>query len=392
MKIVIFGLTLSSSWENGHATLWRGLCRALAQRGHKLVFFERDVPYYAAHRHVIEWADGELLFYPEFDKVRYLARKHLAEADVAIVTWDCPDASAASQMVFESAVPLRVFHALDATVTLGQLSAEENGYPRPEGLADYDLVLSSIGGRALDDLLRRFSARRVAPLYAGVDPAMHRPAAVDKRFCSDLSYLGTYDVDLQPKLEALLATPAQRMAHRRFLIGGRHFPESFPWTENMSYFRDLQATDHAGVYSSSRIALHLTPPAKRAIGYCPSSRLFEAAACGAAILSDGWEGLGLFFEPGAEILTARNAEDVAAVMELPDAQLAQIGRRARERVLDEHTVAHRARHLETVLEYASRAPEEEQLSAVRTAGEELAEGEAWTPVRRHAPVSVQPAE
>lgn len=366
MKFVVFGLTVSSSWGNRHATMWRGLSRALAQRGHKIVFFERDAPNFADHRDLPEWTDGELRLYSEFDKIRYLAGRHLADADVAIVTSRCPDALAATEIVLESSVPQRVFYDLDTPATLDRVTdRREERYIGARGLADFDLVLSCTGGRAIEELQQRLGARRVATLYASVDPDAHRRVPADERFRCDLSYLGAYAENRRAALETLFVKVARRLPHRRFSLAGAHYPESFPWTDNMSFFRHLESVQHPVFYSSSRLTLNLTGRTMGYLGYCPSAQLFEAAACGVPILSDPWEGLRLFFEPGTEILVGADAQDVISAMELPDAELAQIARRARERVFDEHTVAHRAQHLEVVLDYSVRVPEEEKLTAAR---------------------------
>lgn len=380
MKFVIFGNLLCGPSVADRGVNWGPLCRALAQRGHAITFF---VPGDAVGE---AGAGTDVVRFDDFAQVRALVRRQLAEAEVAMVAWDFPDAAAASELVFESSVPLRVFHAMEAALSLGQLSAVEGGYPGPRGLADFDLVLSSIGGRALDDLLLRFHSRRVAALYPGADAAMFSRLPSVDRFHCDLSHVGAYESDREQLLLALWVKSARRLSHRRFLLGGAGYPENFPWTENMAYFRSLQRAEQPAVYAASRATLSLTSPAKRAVGHCPPSGLFEAAACGVPVLSDDWEGIGLFFEPGAEILPVRDAGDVITAMELSDAQLARIGERARERVLDEHTAAHRARHLEVVLENTFRAPEEEQLSAVR-ATQQLTEAEDWMPAQHSTPAA-----
>ena len=353
MKIVIFGLTISSSWGNGHATLWRGLCHALAARGHALVFFERDVPYYAAHRDLQNWPDGELRLFGEWDDVRRCAQEHLADADVAMVTSYCPDGIAATDLVLDSAARLKVFYDLDTPVTLDSLqSGKTVAYIGPRGLADFDLVLSYTGGRALDELQQKLGARRVATLYGSVDPDAHRRVSPVDHFRSDLSYLGTYAEDRQATLEALLIEPARRVPRRRFIIAGAQYPAAFPWTDNIYFVRHLEPAQHPAFFSSSRLTLNVTRRAMKEMGFCPSGRLFEAAACGAPLLSDYWEGLDLFFEPGAEIIVARDSDEATAAIELPYATLQDIARRARERVLDEHTAVHRAKYLETVLDAA----------------------------------------
>src|SRR6266571_5564648 len=175
MKIVIFGLTISSSWGNGHATTWRGLLRQLIARDHTITFFERDVPYYAAHRDLPELPGGALHIYNEWADVLPLARSELAGADVAIVTSYCPDAIPASELVRLSPA-VRVFYDLDAPVTLSRLRRGESvPYIHPNGLSEFDLALSFTGGRALDALQNELGAGAAAPLYGSVDPDVHRP-------------------------------------------------------------------------------------------------------------------------------------------------------------------------------------------------------------------------
>lgn len=354
MKLVIFGLTVSSSWGNGHATLWRGLLKAFAQRGHDVVFFERDVSYYAAQRDLTQLPLGELCLYNSWEEVLPLARRHLDDADVGMVTSYCPDGREASELVLESDT-LHVFYDLDTPVTLSRLSAGETvPYLPPQGLSDFDLVLSYTGGAALTQLQSRLGARRVAPLFGSVDPNAHYPVPPVDAYRSSLSYLGTYAEDRQRALEALFIVPAQRLPQRRFLIGGAQYPASFPWTDNIHFKRHLPPIEHASFFCSSRITLNVTRRAMAEMGHCPSGRLFEAAACGTPILSDGWEGLDEFFTPGSEILVAHDTAEAIDAIELPDDALAAISRAARERTLTEHTAARRAEQLEDALESAYR--------------------------------------
>ncbi|HEX7241558.1 MAG TPA: glycosyltransferase [Longimicrobiaceae bacterium] len=356
MKLVIFGLTVSSSWGNGHATLWRGLCRALAARGHRVVFFERDVPWYAEHRDLHHLPGGELVLYGEWEDALPAARRHLADADVGMVTSYCPDGVAACGLVLGSGVPLRAFYDMDTPVTLEALErGEPVPYLPPWGLGDFDLVLSFTGGASLDELRTRLGARRAVPLYGSVDPAVHRRVPAQELFRSDLSYLGTYAADRQAALETLLVEPARRAPGRKFLIGGSLYPQDFPWTDNIHFMRHVAPSDHPAFYSSSRITLNVTRAAMARTGFCPSGRLFEAAACGTPILSDAWPGLEGFFTPGEEILVGRSTGDALRALELTDAELERIARRARERTLDEHNAERRARELESALEDAGAA-------------------------------------
>jgi spore maturation protein CgeB len=352
MKLVIFGLTVSSSWGNGHATLWRGLIRALARRGVQVVFFERDVPYYARHRDLWELPGAELVLYPDWAEVAPRAAAEVRGADAAMVTSYCPDGRAASALAREAARSA-IFYDMDTPVTLARLAAGETVDYLPEaGLGGFDLVLSYTGGEALLRLERDLGARKALPLYGHVDPEAHRPAPRDPRYACDLSYLGTYAADRQPGVEALFAEPARRRPDLRFLLGGSGYGEAFPWSANIFFLDHVAPPEHAAFFASSRLTLNVTRRDMAQMGYCPSGRLFEAAACGTPILSDVWEGLDLFFEPGREILPAAATEDALAALDLTDAELAAIGRAARERTLEAHTSDHRAGEL---LDYLARA-------------------------------------
>ncbi len=355
MKLVIFGLALSSSWGNGHATLWRGLLRALAQRGHTVTFFEKNVPYYAAHRDA--WPCPAQVYLVLYDTLEDEARRieqELRSADVAIVTSFCPEGAKACEQVLGSDVPFTCFYDLDTPVTLDALEGgREIEYLPPHGLAGFDLVLSYTGGRALDAISRRLHARAVAPLYGFVDPKAHRPAAPDPGFTADLSYLGTYAADRQPQLEELFLAPARRRPEQRFLIGGAMYPQDFPWAPNIYFARHVAPELHPAFFSSGRLTLNITRSAMAAYGWCPSGRLFEAAACGAPLLTDTWEGLESFFTPGEEILTATDRTDVLAALDQSPEQLRQMAARARDRVLAEHTATHRALQLEALFSQAA---------------------------------------
>jgi spore maturation protein CgeB len=352
LKFVVFGLTVSSSWGNGHATLWRGLIRALEAQGHEVVFFERDVSYYAGARDLLALLGrSELILYPDWESVRERAERAVRSADVAMVTSYCPDGIAASDLVLDEGPAVRAFYDLDTPVTLAKLEAGASvPYLPSYGLGEFDLVLSYTGGAALAALKRRLGARNVAPLYGHVDPAQHRPADPLHAFRADFSYLGTYAADRQEALEMLFLEPARRRSDLRFAIGGSNYPEDFPWTDNIFFVRHLPPADHPAFFCSSPLTLNVTRADMAAMGYCPSGRLFEAAACGVPALSDWWEGLDSFFTPGSEILIGRTTDDALAALDLGPGELAAIGRAARERVFDEHTSGHRARELVRLIE------------------------------------------
>jgi spore maturation protein CgeB len=350
MNIVIFGLTISSAWGNGHATLWRGLCRALHRRGHSVRFFERDVPYYAQHRD-LESPDGcTLTLYSDWSGVAMVAEEALRAADVALVSSYCPDGRPAARAVLGSRAGVKVFYDLDTPVTLSRVQrGEDVEYLPVGGLADFDLVLSFTGGPALDELRRWLGARQVEALYGSVDPDRHHPVAPSPHLRSDLSYLGTYAADRQAALEELFVVPARRRLDLRFLLAGAQYPAGFPWTPNIFHMAHMPPAEHPAFFCSSGLTLNVTRKAMADMGYCPSGRLFEAAACGTAMISDWWPGLDEFFEPGRDVLIATAADDALAALELGDAERARIARSARERTLDCHSAAVRAAQLESML-------------------------------------------
>jgi spore maturation protein CgeB len=349
MRFVIFGLTVSSSWGNGHATLWRGLCRALGRSGHTVTFFERDVPYYAQHRDLVRPSDFNLQLYENWDSVKRQARQAVDNADCAMVTSYCPDGCAAADLVL-CAAALRTFYDLDTPVTLNTLERQgEVSYLPKGGLTEFDLVLSYTGGEALNELKLQLGARTVAALYGSVDPSIHKRVAPSSQYCSDFSYLGTYAADRQAQLENLFLEAARRCPDRKFCIAGAQYPQEFPWTQNVYFVRHLPPPEHPAFYSSSKLTLNVTRAAMAKMGYCPSGRLFEAAACGTPIVSDWWEGLEQFFGPD-EILTARRTDDVTEALNLEEGELERLAQRARERVLAEHTADKRAAELVSLVE------------------------------------------
>lgn len=352
MHLVIFGLTLSSSWGNGHATLWRGLLSALARRGHTSAFYERDVPYYAGTRDGWATPDGvRLRLYGSLDEVRAEAARELARADVGMVTSYCGDGALASALVLDSGAAVKVFYDLDTPVTLDAVGAGVAvGYLPEGGLGAFDLVLSYTGGRALEELQTRLGARRVAALYGWVDPALHAPAAPAEEFRSELSYLGTFAADRQAAIEELFVRAAYRRPESRFVIGGAQYPESFPWSPNIFFVRHLQPAQHAAFFCSGRATLNVTRGAMAAYGYCPSGRLFEAAACGVPILTDIWEGLETFFEPWSEVLPVGSTAETLAALSLSDAELRRVAEAGRARAMERHTAEVRAVELERILE------------------------------------------
>ena len=357
MHIIVFGLTVTSAWGNGHATLWRALCRALHAQGHRVTFFERDVPYYAVHRDFQSAPWCEVVLYGDWNEARTRGERLLADTDAGIVTSFCPDGAEASRLLLSSGAR-KVFYDLDSPVTLERLARGERVPYLPDGgFGEFDLVLSYAGGPTLGDIAARLGARRVRALYGSVDPAVHHPVPPSAAAACDLSYLGTYAADRQDALEALFVEPARRRPDLRFVLAGSQYPQDFPWTGNIYYRSHMPPPDHASFFSSSRLTLNITRGPMAAAGYCPSGRLFEAAACGAAIVTDPWPGLDEFFEPGKEVLVAHGTADVLDALELPATALRAIGSAARDRAVACHSADVRARELVDMLQALEMEPD-----------------------------------
>lgn len=355
MKLVVFGLSISSSWGNAHATVWRGLCTALAKLGVHVVFFEKDMPYYAKHRDLTSLPNGELCLYEEFPEVVTRARWHLVDADAAIVTSFCPDALNAAKLVLRAQRPIKVFYDLDAAHTLSALERDEPlPYISHEGLSDFDVLLSTTGGMALRELGKRLGIARQYPLYRAVDVDAFAPVDASARFRSDLSYLGNYSAEQHARLLNLLVKPAALAPEKRFVVAGSLYPANFAWPDNVRLLRHLPSELVASVYASSRLTLSMLPTSAARLGYGPPAGLFEAAAVGVPIISEAWEGLDYFFTPGREVLVARRSDDVLNALSRSDGELLRMARAARERVLSEHTAYDRARELLDILTMLKR--------------------------------------
>ena len=357
MKIVIFGLSVTSAWGNGHATLLRGLFRALHNKGHQVHFFERDTPYYAPHRDAPTLPYAQVHLYTDWQEIKAEAVRELKDADIGIVTSYCPDGVAACHLVLNSNLWRSVFYDMDTPVTLSRLQKGETvEYLPPNGLGEFDLVLSYTGGQALHQLREKLHAQRVETLYGWVDPVIHYRVEPSPKFQSNLSYLGTYAADRQAALEQLLISPARTLPDHQFVIGGAMYANREDWSGNIRFFDHVAPPEHCAFYSSSPLTLNITRASMAAMGYCPSGRLFEAAACGTAVLSDWWEGLDTFFEPGEEILIAQSTAEAIEAISLPPEILGRMGARAKGKALECHTAENRAQRLLSLLENLPQRP------------------------------------
>jgi len=357
MKIVIYGLTITSSWGNGHATTYRSLAKALARKGHKIHFVEKDVEWYHNNRDLPEPEFCSVRLYEQWSREGRDLVALAADADVVLVGSYFPDAIAATRALLNADYGPVLFYDIDTPITMSQLREQgKTSYLEPSLIPLYDAYLSFTGGPALAELEDDFGAAWAVPFYCSVDADMYRPVAICPEFQCDLSYLGTYAADRQSKLMQYLNDAARLLPERRFIVAGPQYPAGIPWQPNVGRMIHLSPREHPFFYSSSRFSLNLTRADMVAAGYSPSVRLFEASACGATILSDRWPGLESFLAPGEEILLPRNAREVADILTgISDEQRTRIGARARERILSQHTSEHRAAQFEEIVATCSMA-------------------------------------
>ena len=345
MKITIFGLTLSSSWGNGHATPYRALIRALHRLGHRIHFFEKDVPYYSSRRDFDACDYCELTLYSEWADIRNRALSAAADSDVVITASFLPEGRRINDEILDLDRPLHVFYDLDTPVTLAKLRHGDVEYLDARQLAEFDLVLSFTGGKVLTELENHYRAPMVRTLYGCVDPDEYYRVAPALDFQCDLSYMGTYSADRQAKLDELLLEPSRRHPEKTFLLAGSLYPWDWEWPANVRRMEHVAPAEHSRFYSSSRITLNITRGEMAANGWCPSGRFFEAAACGTPLITDEWEGLDSFFDLRNEIRVVSNAADVEDALNAPEAELQSMAARARQRTLDDHTGTVRASQL-----------------------------------------------
>ena len=349
LSIVILGLSITSSWGNGHATTYRSLVRALCQRGHEVLFLERDAPWYAAHRDLEIPPFDAVRLYRSLDQLAGRWRPALARADLVILGSYVPDGVAVASRLRRLAGGLFAFYDIDTPVTLAGLAADDCPYLTPDLIRAFDLYLSFTGGPALRLLEERYGARAARPLYCSVDPESHRPLRATQVW--DLGYLGTYSADRQPALEALLCRPARDWPAGRFVVAGPLYPPGLEWPANLERIEHVGPGKHRRFYARQRFTLNITRADMIRMGHSPSVRLFEAAACGTPIISDWWPGLDAFFTPDEHILVARSGEDVRRwLRDFPEAERRRLAVRARRHVLRHHTATHRAMALESYVE------------------------------------------
>jgi spore maturation protein CgeB len=354
MRIVLLGLSVTSSWGNGHATNYRALMRAMVGRGHDVLFLERDVPWYAAMRDLPSPPWGRTELYADVADLRRRFHADVAAADLVIVGSYVPDGVAVGEWVVTAARGVRAFYDIDTPITLANLAAGRCEYLDAPLVPRFDLYLSFTGGPTLQRLEQRWGAARAVAFHCLVDPEVYAPTGVDEQWV--LGYLGTYSDDRQPALDELLVRPAQRLSGARFVVAGPQYPADITWPANVERIEHVAPDRHARFYGGQRFTLNVTRADMVAAGWSPSVRLFEAAACATPIISDWWDGLDAILTPGTEVMVARRAADVIGyLVEMDDTERRALGCAARRRILAGHTATHRVRQLESLVGEAQRS-------------------------------------
>jgi spore maturation protein CgeB len=348
MNIVIIGLSITSSWGNGHATTYRGLVRELTKRGHDVLFLERDVEWYASNRDMPKPPFGRMKLYDTVEELKERFATHVRDADAVIVGSYVHEGIAIGEWVTSTARGAKAFYDIDTPVTLAKLAKGDIDYLSRALIPKYDVYLSFTGGSTLRRIEREFGSPGARALYCSFDPELYSPEPCATKW--DLGYMGTYSDDRQPSLDALMLEASRRWPHGNFIVAGPMYPESIRWPANVERIVHLSPREHRAFYNAQKFTLNITRADMRAAGYSPSVRLFEAAACATPIISDAWDGIGELFEIGEQILISRSAaETLRYLREMPEEKRRAIGDKARERVLREHTAAHRAEELERYL-------------------------------------------
>jgi spore maturation protein CgeB len=341
---VFIGLSLSSSWGNGHATTYRALLRGLAGMGKTILFLERDVPWYAENRDLPAPDFCEFALYSSLTDLQDRFAARIAAARTVIVGSYVPDGIAVIDFVLGCARGVTGFYDIDTPITLAGLDAGDETYLAARQIAGLDLYLSFTGGPTLDRIARRFGARHPRALYCSVDASQWRPIEMPHRW--DLGYLGTYSPDRQPALERLLLQPARLLPHLRFVVAGPQYPDNIAWPPNVERLEHVGPADHARFYAAQRFTLNVTRTAMIAAGWSPSVRLFEAAACGTPIISDRWNGLSDVLPENEAILIADDTGSVvSALVDLDENTRRRFASHARAIVLACHTGTARAGEL-----------------------------------------------
>ena len=350
-RISFFGSSLVSAYWNGAATYYRGIVRALHERGHAVTFYEPDAYDRQQHRDIPdpEWA--RVVVYPAtFDAVLRSVETGCA-ADVVIKTSGVgvfDELLEAAVLAHRRAGGLTIFWDVDAPATLDRVH-QNPADPFRALIPRYDLILTYGGGDPVVRAYEALGARVCVPIYNGLDPATHHPVERNDRFAGDLGFLGNRLPDREARVDEFFLSAARQLPGRRFLLGGNGWADK-AMPPNVAYLGHVFTRDHNAFNCTPLAVLNINRESMARYGFSPPTRVFEAAGAGACLITDAWAGLEQFLEPGREVLVAADGADVAAhVAELTPARARAIGAAALARVLSEHTYAHRVREVESLL-------------------------------------------
>jgi spore maturation protein CgeB len=348
MKLVVLGLSITSSWGNGHATTYRALLREWHSLGHEAIFLERNVSWYEQHRDSHDFPFCKVELYRDRDDLQQRFTDLVRSADAVVVGSYVPDGIAVGEWVISSAKGVTAFYDIDTPVTLTALDRGDCEYLTQALITKYKVYFSFTGGPTLTRLEKVYCSPAARPLYCSVDSQSYYPEACGKKWL--LGYLGTYSADRQPSVDEFLVLPAKLLPGRRFALAGSQYPASAKWPSNLERIDHVPPSAHREFYSKQHFTLNITRADMRRFGFSPSVRLFEAAACGIPIISDAWEGIETFFKPGEEIFLVRDTREIVTLLcDLPERERKQVGARARKRVLQDHTAKRRAENLASYL-------------------------------------------
>ena len=355
LEIAFFGSSLVSAYWNGAATYYRGIIRALAERGHRVTFYEPDAFGRQQHRDIADPKWARVVVYPaDADSVVRCLRQArasdlLVKASGVGVFDELLEAEVLAQRTPSNQV---VFWDVDAPATLERLTAPPAEPFRPL-VSQYDLIFTYGGGEPVVRAYRRFGAKRCVPIYNALDPTTHFPVSAEARFACDLAFLGNRLPDREARVEEFFFAAARRVPQSSFLLGGNGW-QDHPLPKNVRYLGHVYTRDHNALNCTAKAVLNVSRSSMARFGFSPATRVFEAAGAGACILTDDWEGIGQFLEPGAEILVAGDGAAVADLLQATSTSQAKLlGAAARRRILAEHTYAHRAAAVEAALGIAA---------------------------------------
>lgn len=354
LNIVIIGLTISSSWGNGHATTYRSLVKGLHRERHKVTFLEQEVDWYASNRDIQSSPYCSLHFYDDVNELKNKYREDIYNADLVIVGSYLQQGIQVAEWVINNTEGITAFYDIDTPVTLSKLEEQDYEYLHPDLIPEFNLYLSFSGGEVLNILERDYKASSARPLYCSVDTDLYYPESKEKQW--QLGYLGTYSEDRQPTLEKLLLKTAKNQPENTFVVAGPQYPESIEWPVNVERKEHLPPAEHRDFYNRQLFTLNVTRSAMINTGFSPSVRLFEAAACGTPIISDYWKGIEQFFEPGSEILIAESTDEVQQYLNYTDEERMQLSKQARNKILKNHTSRERAKELAGYIAELQKTP------------------------------------